>query len=166
MVKPKTVDNLGIDVHTQYAQTEALRDAKSIREARAIPSQTEVDVTTPSFPNEFDTLLETRKRNQPWAEFQAPAKYHEQRKRLFASYQIIPSLGSSDKREIQAQRVSDVVTAAKQRESQRGEAPAESKEIGEEEKEKTIILNLFNRISYIEKAQFDIINQRDRYHKG
>jgi hypothetical protein len=100
----RTIDNLGVDVSTRYAQDQKKYDKKLIKEARGIAPQTTIDVTTPSFSSELDTLLDNEKKNQPWADFEIPLRYNEQKKRLF-THQIIPSLGTIEKKETQSQKI-------------------------------------------------------------
>lgn len=168
---PRTIDNLGVDVSTRYAEDQKKYDEKIIKEARGIPQQAEIDVTVPSFSSEVEILLGARERNVFWADFYAPPKYHEQKKRLFL-HQIIPSLGSEDKKEIQAQRIIDLVERDKQKkEEERGkkkpqELWAAQKELESEEREKSILLSLLNRLSLLDKYLVDINSRRSQYQKG
>ena len=66
--------------------------------------QTEIEVTTPFFPSEVEALLRFQPTGLTWASFFPPAHYFEQRKRLF-TYQLIPSMGSEDKKESQALKI-------------------------------------------------------------
>jgi len=43
-VKPRTIDNMGIDTSSRYARDKATLDTKLIEESRFIPSKTEVSV--------------------------------------------------------------------------------------------------------------------------
>ncbi len=166
----KTIDNLGPDASSRYAEDRKLYDDKLVKESRVIPLQTEIDVTLPSYPSEFDQLFEIAKRNIFWADFFAPPKFNEQKKRLY-THQMIPSLGSSDKKEALAARLGEIVERAKQRRAAaaRENRPLsweEEREIQEEEKEKNKILSLLNRVDFFERAFIDINAQRNRYHKG
>src|SRR5579863_7976964 len=101
---PRTIDNLGMDVSTRYAEDQKILDQSIIKEARNIPLQTEIDVTAPFFPSELEGLLHMSPLHSSWASFIAPALYYEQRKKLF-TFQSIPSLGSEDKKESQTQKI-------------------------------------------------------------
>ena len=101
---PRTIDNLGVDVSTRYAEDQKILDQSFIKESRGIPIDTEIEVTMPSFSAEVESLLRTQPTNVTWASFMAPPYYFEQRKRLF-TYQMIPSMGSEDKQESQAQKI-------------------------------------------------------------
>jgi hypothetical protein len=168
----RTIDNLGVDVSTRYAEDQKMADAQFLKETRLISSQTEIDVTVPFFPSEFDLLFETSRRNTPWADFYAPPRYNEQKKRLF-TFQIIPSMGSSDKIEAQLQRIAARVPKreekeeAEEKDKERRRLKWEKeKEEEEEEKEKNILINLLNSVSLFDKFLVDINSRRGQYQRG
>ena len=166
----KTIDNLGPEVSTRYAEDKKLYDSSLVKEARAVPIQTEIDVTLPSYPSEFDQLFETAKRNIFWAGFFAPPKFNEQKKRIF-TYQAIPSLGSPDKKEALAVRISEIVAKAQQKKEaalkeNRPLVWEEERELEEEEKEKKVLLSLITKVGTIERTYEDINANRNRYQKG
>ena len=165
-----------MDVSTRYAEDQKLLDQKYLKEAKAIPAQTQIDVTFPSYESEFDLLFETSKRNTPWAEFYAPSKYSEQKKRLF-TFQTIPALGSEDKKESQAQKIlSKIQASAAQRQvREKGEEKdqkqkkkqwEESREAEQEEKEKKILIKLLDCIIKLDKYIMDVNARRTQYQKG
>jgi hypothetical protein len=162
----RTIDDLGIETYTRYAQDKSLLDNKIIQESQFIPFGAEMDVTLPSFSSEFDILLETNKKNASWADFFAPPFYFEQKKRLF-SFQIIPSLGSDEKKESQLLRIKE---RAKRDEEQQKERPPtsweEEREDEEKKKEKTILLKLIDRVNALERDLIDINSRRNQYQKG
>jgi len=49
MAKARTIDNLGVDISTRWAQDQALLDKELIKGAPVVSTQTEIDVTLPSF---------------------------------------------------------------------------------------------------------------------
>lgn len=162
----RTIDDLGIENYSRYAQDRAALDEKIIPESRFVPYQAEVDVTIPSYGSEFDQLLETNLRNQTWADFIAPALFHEQKKRLFR-FQIIPSLGSEEKKESQLQRVKE--RAAQDEERKQKHPPKsweEERDYDEEKKEKEILLKLLKKVGELEKDLIDINSRRHQYQKG
>ncbi len=141
---PRTIDDLGPEVSSRYAADRKYYDEKQAKEAPAIPSQATIDVTTPGFSSEFDALFETSKRNPSWADFLRPPKYAEQKKRVF-THQILPSLGSDDKRQQQIQRVKSAET---------------------DEEQKKVMLTLFEKIEKLDRTLIDINTRRSQYHKG
>lgn len=168
---PRTIDNLGVDVSTRYAEDQKKFDDKIIKDARGIPQQAEIDVTSPSFSSEVEVLLGARERSMFWADFYAPPKYNEQKKRLFR-HQIIPSLGSEDKKETQSKRIVDVVERDKQQKERDRDKKkpsqlwADEKELESEEREKKILLSLLSRLSLLDKYLVDINSRRSQYQKG
>ncbi|MES2344532.1 MAG: DUF5399 family protein [Chlamydiota bacterium] len=162
----RTIDDLGIETYTRYAQDKSQLDEKIIQESHFIPFGAEMDVTFPSFSSEFDLLLETNKRNPSWADFFAPPLYFEQKKRLF-SFQIIPSLGSDEKKESQLLRIKE--KAEQDEEEQKKRPPTsweEERDAEDKKKEKNILLKLINRVNALEKDLIDINSRRNQYQKG
>ncbi|HKZ00551.1 MAG TPA: DUF5399 family protein [Rhabdochlamydiaceae bacterium] len=170
---PRTIDNLGVEVSTRYAQDQKQLDQKLIKESRGISTQTEIDVTTPSFASELDILLELQGRTLSWADFYAPTKYNEQKKRLF-TYQTVPSLGTEDKKESQAQKIlAKIKTMTEKREKEKDKERKgkqrkweEDREIEEEEKEKETLIALFHLVATLDKFIIDINSRRGQYQKG
>lgn len=172
MTNPRTIDNLGVDVSTRYAEDKEILDETLIKEARAIPAQTEIAVTTPSFPSELESLLPTRATNIAWALFIAPEQYYEQRKRLF-TIQLIPSLGSDDKKESQAQKIlNKLKSMAEEKEKEEEQKQDKRKRyeqeriLEEKEREKKILTSLLDTISLFDKLIIDINSRRSQYQKG
>ena len=169
---PRTIDNLGVEVSTRYAEDKKVFDESLIKEARGIPSQTEIDVFAPSFSSEMDELMNTQRANISWASFLPPALYFEQRKRLF-TYQLIPSMGSEDKKESQAQKI---LAKLKGMEEERVETDKENKgkrelydlerSLEEEEKEKKILTSLLSTIALFDMLIIEINSRRSQYQKG
>lgn len=169
---PRTIDNLGVEVSTRYAEDKKVYDESLIKEARGIPSQTEIDVFSPSFSSEMDELLQSQRAYISWASFLPPALYYEQRKRLF-TYQLIPSMGSEDKKESQAQKI---LAKLKGMEEERIEADKENKgkkelydlerSLEEEEREKKILTSLLSTIALFDKLIIEINSRRGQYQKG
>jgi len=170
---PRTIDNLGVEVSTRYAQDQKQLDQKLIKESRGISTQTEIDVTMPSFSSELEALLQLQARTLPWADFYAPDKYNEQKKRLF-TFQAVPSLGTEDKKESQAQKILAKIKALAEKREKEKDKEREGKqrkwemdrEIEEEEKEKDILIALFHLVATLDKYIIDINSRRGQYQKG
>jgi hypothetical protein len=166
----RTIDNLGVEVSTRYAEDQQALDQTLIKEARTIPVQTQIEVTTPFFPSEVDALLHFQPTNLPWASFFPPLQYFEQKKRLF-TFQLIPSMGSEDKKESQILKI-----LAKLRSMAEGRIEKEGKNerqqyeqekaLEEEEKEKKILTSLLNTIALFDKLIIEINARRSQYQKG
>lgn len=168
---PRTIDNLGVEVSTRYAEDKQALDETLIKEARAIPVQTEIEVTTPFFPSEVEALLRFQPTGLTWATFSPPAQYFEQKKRLF-TFQLIPSMGSEDKKESQALKIlAKLRSMADERQKEKGEKDKrqqyeEERAMEEEEREKKILTSLLNTIALFDKLIIEINSRRSQYQKG
>lgn len=169
---PRTIDNLGVDVSTRYAEDQKILDKSLIKEARAIPLQAEIEVTIPFFPSELETLLHLSPLQSSWASFIAPELYSEQRKRLF-TFQSIPSLGSEDKKESQSQKILAKIQLLEQQYHKEDKEEKDQKKRREQElslqkegKEKKILTTLLQTIAQIDKLIVDINSRRSQYQKG
>lgn len=170
---PRTIDNLGVEVSTRYAEDQLFLDEKIVKESRTIPSQTTIDVTIPSYSSEVDALVHSEATQHIWANFFAPLKYQEQKGRLF-SYQILPSLGSEEKKEVQMQKIlaklkslaDKRIEEKEKQEQKKRESWLLEKEAEEEEKEKKALTSLFETISLLDKFLIDINSRRSQYQKG
>jgi hypothetical protein len=168
---PRTIDNLGIDASTRYAVDQQELDSKILKEARGIPRQAEVDVTTPFFASEFDLLFDTSKKNTSWALFTMPKNYGEQRKRLF-TYQIIPSLGTQEKTENQEKKILAQIKEKteeqnkERKKKQNNTSWEEEIEQEEQEREQKVLLSLLKKLLFLDKCMADITARRMQYQKG
>ncbi len=148
MAGGRTIDNLGIDASTQYAENLQNYDASLVREGRAISLDVGIEVSTPSFSPELEGLLHLQPSGISWASFPPPEGYLEQRGRLFSS-QLIPSMGSEEKQEAQTQKISAKTTL-----------------LEEEQREKKVLTSLFEGIAKCDKMIDEIISNRERFQKG
>ncbi len=169
---PRTIDNLGIEVSTRYAEDKEILDEKLIKEARAIPSQTQIEVTAPFITSELEAILQTQPTIITWASFAAPSKYFEQRKMLF-TYQMMPSMGSEDKKESQASKILAKLKSLAEKRTVKKDEPKDKRQqyeeeraVEEEEREKTILISLLNTISLFDKLIIEINSRRSQYQKG
>jgi hypothetical protein len=170
---PRTIDNLGVEVSTRYAEDQKVLDQKLISESRAIPIDTGIEVTMPSFSAEVEALLQTQPTHVTWATFIAPAGYFEQRKRLF-TYQMIPSMGSEDKQESQTQKIlaklqsmaEKKVEKDKEEQQDKRKKFEEERALEEEEREKKILSSLLNTVTLFDKLIIEINAKRSQYQKG
>ncbi len=164
----RTIDNLGVDISTRYAQDQKELDQTHLRESKAIPAQTEIEALTPSFPSEIELLFGLDKRNMTWASFFMPFGYSDQKKRLF-SHHIIPELGSEDQKEAQIGKITNflpVDEVQEDKEKNKKEAWQVQREKEEKEKEKKILLTLLNSIASLDKFLMDVNAKRNQFQRG
>lgn len=169
MPDPLTIDNLGPDASSRYAQDRKLYEESIFKEAKAVPifPQAEIDVTQPFFASEYEQLFEMQKRNISWADFYPPPKFNEQKKRLF-THQILPFLGSEDKIEAQSARISATVRLPAPLAGEEGPRVSwqQERELHQQENEKKILISLMTSIHTLDKYLIDINSRRSQYQKG
>ncbi|QVL57429.1 MAG: DUF5399 family protein [Simkaniaceae bacterium] len=172
MAEAKTIDNLGLDTSVRWAQDQKFLDESLIKESPFISRQTTIDVSSPSFSSEFDTLFQINKRFAPWALLLSPQGYNLQKMRLF-TFQTIPSLGSDEFLSSQMQKIKDKIDASKEARIKRREAGQGSEYAWEDEREeedelresKTLIA-LLEYLQLIDSLMIEINSRRSQYQKG
>lgn len=96
-IKPRTVDDLGIDASNQYARNQAALDPRLMEESRLFPSKIEGGLNPYiSAEGEESYAKFTIGQAVIWANFSPPQDYGVKASRLF-TYQLIPSLGGSER---------------------------------------------------------------------
>jgi len=158
----RTIDNLGVDISTRYAEDRELFDESFIKEALRIPEQTRITVTLPSYAQEFDLLFDLGKRRVSWAQFIPPANYYAYRGRLFSDL-IIPKLGSPNQQEVKMERIEALGDEEKRKKHDQKAPPEEEEEV---EIEKQALLNLLKNIHLFDQLLIDINSRRAQYQKG
>jgi hypothetical protein len=153
----RTIDNLGIDSSTRYAEDRAYYDDSFVKEAR-IPLQAQIDVTLPSYASEFDLLFETDKRYSRYATIPAPRGFYEQ-KRLIFSNLIIPHLGTLDKRETLLQKLSQMGMGGNANQPYNLEQEKTSFE-------REALISLLKKLQSLDQTLIDINSKRTQYQKG
>lgn len=172
MVEPKTIDNLGLDTSVRWAKDQQYLDPSLIKESSLVSRQTTIDVTSPAYSSQFDTLFQINQRFIPWALLGAPQGYNLQKMRLF-TFQAIPSLGSEEFLLAQMQKIKDRVDAQKKARAKRREAGQGSEYAWEDEREeeeelrqsKTLIA-LLEYLQILDKLMTEINARRSQYQKG
>jgi hypothetical protein len=159
--QPRTIDHLGIESSIRYAKDRQLLDTRLIEESKWVPSKTEVSVTKPYVPSEFDQLFSLGRTVQ-WAMFSPPSEYEANTRSLF-SYQLIPSLGGYEKQEADADKISALEDALHKREKRQGQG---QKEQEEEERETEILMALLKCIERLDRTLTVINARRNQYQRG
>jgi hypothetical protein len=160
-VKPRTIDNLGIESSSRYAQDQAKLDSKLIEESRFIPLKTESSVLKPYLPTEFEEYLLAGQLTL-WASFEPPPEYYAFAKSIF-SYQLIPSLGGYEKQEEDTDKLQALEDTLNK---QFKEGKRDQQQGQEEEKERKVILNLLQTIGKLDRTLSLINARRNQYQRG
>jgi hypothetical protein len=159
-VKPRTIDNLGMDSSVRYAKDKELLDLRLVEDSKWVSKRIEVSATKPYIPSEFDKLFSAKPTIQ-WALFSAPPASEPQSRTLF-SYQLIPSLGSNEKQEADAEKLTALEdTLDKEKRQGKGDRDQQ-----EEEKERKRLLALFKCLEKLDKALIFINSRRNQYQRG
>ena len=153
MPEPKTIDNLGIDASIRWAQDQHLVDTSITQESRFVSKQATVDIASPFFVNEFDTLLQAHQGFITWASF-SPPPGHPQQTHLF-THQAIPSLGSKELRMAQIQKIRDLM-----------QNKQDSKEEKNETKESETLQALLQYIQNLDANVAQVEARRSQFSKG
>lgn len=148
-VKPRTIDNLGVESSSRYAKDKAFLDTKMIDDSRFIPQKTEVSVVKPYLPTEFEEYLAPGKVIL-WASFAPPPEYFAYAKLLF-SYQLIPSLGGYEKQEADTDKLEEL---------------EDSLQDEQEEKKRETLLALLQIIGKLDRTLSMINSRRNQYQRG
>ncbi|MBX7066193.1 MAG: DUF5399 domain-containing protein [Parachlamydiales bacterium] len=160
-VKPRTIDNLGIETSSRYARDKAQLDTKIIEESRFIPLKTEVSVVKPYLPTEFEEYLMPGKLTL-WAAFEPPPAYFGLTSSLF-SYQLIPSLGGYEKQEADTDKLEALEDAINKKFK---DGKRDQQEGQEEEKERKTVLELLQMIGKLDRTLTFINSRRNQYQRG
>jgi len=146
--KPRTIDNLGIDTSIRYAKDqELLKDVRLIEESRWVAPKSEITVTKPYIPSEYDQLFSAA-RTAAWASFAPPPGYDAMARAIF-SYQLIPSLGTPEEQEADNEKLG---------------RDKEDNEDGEQQRE--TLEALFQCIEKFDKTLTLINSRRNQYQRG
>ncbi|MBS0621165.1 MAG: DUF5399 family protein [Verrucomicrobia bacterium] len=161
-----TIDNLPPEASKRYAVDQELyaKDRALIKEAPAVAGQASISATTLTFSSALDQLLQTTPTHAEWASFHPPEGFFSQRTQIF-SFQLIPSMGSEDRRESQSEKILAKLEALKT------EAPAtlsyeELRQKEESEKENTILVTLLKQLHKGDTDLIAINAARGQYQKG
>lgn len=108
-----TIDNIPIDISTRYAEDQQRLSQpliRDIRESSAQQRQTQIDVYSPAQSSFLEGLTGKITIQSTIASFTSPADGHGN---IVFSYQLIPSLGPSEKMESATQKIHDQIEMKK-----------------------------------------------------
>lgn len=162
-VKPRTIDNLGVEASIRYAKDQELFEARFLEESRLIPQKTEVSVAKPHALSEFDQTFSVAK-TVSWALFSPPPNYFSNNKPLF-SYQLIPSLGDYEKLEADSDKMESLEDALHKSYDDSGQEQSQE-DMDKNEKERQTLSELFACLGKLNKALTLINARRNQYQRG
>jgi hypothetical protein len=163
-VKPRTIDQLGIESSIRYAKDKAQLDTRLLEESRFIPQKIEVPVIKPYIPSEFDQLF-TPGAATLWAAFAPPPDYMAYARPLF-SYQLIPSLGGYEKIEADIDRLESLENAADKPQGKKKGRGNEQQDEPEDERQRKLLLALLKCIHSLDRTLNLINSRRNQYQRG
>ena len=162
-IKPRTIDNLGMEASVQYAENQKQYDARMMEESRLIPSKSAVPSVKPYAPSEFDQYFSIGK-GQSWAIFQPPPDFYIYGESIF-SHQLIPSLGSQEKQEADAEKLEHIEDYLS-KEEKRGKKRESEDEHDSEERERETLIAMFQCLNKLDKVLVLINSRRNQYQRG
>lgn len=164
-IKPRTIDNLGIETSRRYAKDKSqLQDAKLIEDSKLIPQKTEVSVLKPYYPTALEEYLGPLSQKM-WAAFEAPPRSLALSSALF-SYQLIPSLGGSEKQEADTDKLEALEDTLSKSFKEGKRQGKDQQEQQEEEKERKVLLHLLKTIGKLDRTLGMINSRRNQYQRG
>ncbi len=159
-IKPRTIDNLGTDSSVRYAKDKELLDLRMLEDSKWVSKRIEISVTKPYVPSDFDKLFLAAPKTQ-WAAFSLPPAFEAQRSTIF-SYQLIPSLGSSEEQEADMEKLMALEDAL-HKEKKQGKGDQNQQE---EESERKRLLAFLKCLQQLDKALVFINSRRNQYQRG
>ncbi len=161
-IKPRTIDNLGVETSIRYAKDqELLKDVRLIDESRWIPTKSEVSVTKPYTPSDFDQRYSLSK-TADWALFAAPPGYDANNRALF-SYQLVPSLGSYEKQDADSDKLAALEDALNKR---KGKQKRSNDDEDEDAEKRHALSALLQCIEKFDRTLTLINARRHQYQRG
>ena len=163
-VKPRTIDQLGIESSIRYAKDKELLDTRLIEESRFIPQKIEVPVVKPYVPSEFEQLFAPGAAIL-WAAFAPPPDYMAYARPLF-SYQLIPSLGGYEKIEAGIDRLESLEGSAEKPHAKKKRQEPGQQDEREDERQRKLLLELLKCIHSLDRTLNLINSRRNQYQRG
>ena len=162
-VKPRTIDNLGLEASVQYAENQKLYDARLMEESRLVPQRSQTPSVKPYVPIEVDQYF-TIGRGSSWALFTPPPDFFIYGDTLF-SHQIIPSLGPQEKQEADAEKLEHLEDYLS-KEQKRGKKRESKDQQEQDQRERETILAMFKVLKDLDKVLALINSRRNQYQRG
>lgn len=163
---PRTIDNLGAESYTRYAEDQALFDKAYLSEPGKVVPQAAQDITRPAFTSQFRQLLGITFLHPQWATFLPPTMGLGRQKLLFTS-QVLPFMGTTDKKEAQKGRIRGRPDEEREKEERRRKPQwQQDKEDQDLEREKNTLLELFACLEALNDDMITILTKMKQFQKG
>lgn len=165
-VKPRTIDNLGMDASVRYAQDqqELTESTLFTKDFKVVPQKSEISFIRPYTPSAFDQLFAPT-RAPTWARFEPPPAFFAARS-LF-TFQLIPSLGGYEKQDADLDKLEALGDALEKE----GKGDQEKEGKGDQEKEENkkkrrALLIFLQCVQKLDRALGLINSRRNQYQRG
>jgi len=155
-VKSRTIDNLGLESSVRYARDKEQLDLRLIDDSKWVSRHIEIPATKPYVPSEFDQLFSAKPTIQ-WAFFAPPPATDAEMRALF-SYQLIPSLGSTEKQEAETEKLAALKDSLDKGKPQDKDS--------QEEGQRKRLLAFFKCLEKLDKTLLLINSRRNQYQRG
>ena len=163
---PRTIDNLGPENYNRYAEDQSLFDKTYLSEPGKVVPQAVMDISRPSYRSQFRLLLGIFYLHPQWATF-VPPKLGMGRQKLLFTSQVLPFMGTTDKKEAQKERIKSRPDEEREKEERR-ERPQwqQDKEKQDQEREKNTLLELFSCLEALNDDMIAILTKMRQFQKG
>ena len=120
----------------------------------------------PAYRTQFQLLLGISFLHPQWAAFSTPDLYEGRKKAIFTT-QVLPFMGSTDKKEAQKERVKKRPERDREKEEQKRRPRwQQEKEEQDEEKEKSTLLALFSCLETLNNDMIEAMAKMKQFQKG
>ena len=162
----KTIDNLGVDISSQYARTQGETKEDLIKESGIASISAKIDVTKPAYRSEYDMILGTRQRYKGWALFPFPSNIAASSLRVFTSH-LLPAIRADEFGLLEMDRLrAHQEKKRKDKKTKTSYNYEETIEDEEEEKESSTLMGFIEEVQQLDKNLIAINGRRNQYQKG
>ncbi len=152
----KTIDDLGIQSYIHYEENRKYLDEEFAVNGRSVASQLSTDIFEPIMVTDYQILFELNTKGATWSLMPPPAKYNDQKGRLF-THQLAPKLGPYELLELQMNRIN---------EKRKTETEKNQGNLKDIDKEANTLIEMMQNIQGLNKMMSEISSERYRYTKG
>ncbi|MCB1117332.1 MAG: DUF5399 family protein [Chlamydiia bacterium] len=158
----KTIDNLGVEISTRYAQRSEDQESSIVKYAARLSPRTSISVSRAGYLSAYDELLGTRQRAQQWARFDLPKGFESSSMRIF-THHLLPNIRTDEFGILESDRIRQMREDKKKKKDYNWEERIEE---DQEHKESETLLHFFDSLSEKDKNLIEINGRRRQYQKG